>query len=1173
MQRAPRHICLAYQALEAEADKAQEQGRVQRAVELLTKAHNLALEASREGLWIPGQERSPLLQKGLGSADWSPVGDGTRHVGIFAPLPRVLAATLPDLAPHDMSPSHMTFLYLGQGGRHVAQVCREVLGRGFEGRVRFDRLGEFNTPDGLCVHARLHVPERLRALRMELVTALQARGVQVSDHSLDAWDWAPHVTLGYLRPGERPTGELARWMHNPALLQSLTWTVDRLELWGAPEPCVVQLRSQERIFSLLAQEVFCPPQLPGWEAGLVEAQTAVAPMAAGEGEVEIHPALGRLLYKAQREMLQKSREAPKYIRRVPYTDAKGKRRYRYYYTVGGGKGLGHEDEVKVGAVFVTGDKQQRITVQALDGTDVSIKIEGPGADGAHKRLETKIPRQMLLSLLQDSHAEALEEHKKKTLKTLEDAKKHGSEKQKEKAQKRAQQYGYLTLGEPLTPKPFHWSATEPPNWRFLDHGAIGLRRYKNSRGFQEAAMNMHDPFLKEIGWYKVLEGRKRDHFLLTFLLSNQGSKGLSEKQLDWMRDIQEQLALWWSDLTDEERDTFARKYCDHKNQLFYNAPTPTVGGPAAPALPEDQEASAELKIPEGMEKMTAMGWKPHPYQARAVNFLTQRADGRGIWAMEMGLGKTMSALLAFHKLKEEGKVDRMIVSSPINALGSWRWHLDKLSNARWAIVTGTPKKRQEIYDRFERGELDVIITTTDAVDNDGEQIKKAIGSRAALGRVFRVVDELHKYKNPKAKRTIALREIFGGENPGYVVGMTGTVKPNKGVDFYHAVENVRPGALGRNEWKFAERYCHIISGYKKEIGGFRDDAQVQLRKDTKDFIFARTTTDPDVNLSLPKRHDLVESLDTDKTTATLERHLKEAAVLYQASLGNFKREEDQPPPDPIRAAQMAQNAKLEIEALAAKGDLASICYHPSVIPKNFLGLIGAYRKLAVHPRVLHSGLSKHLPKSYESPKIEHCADSVVDHLQNHPDKGAVVFGFYKEGLSVFQMALADRGIDPSQVGYIDGSMSSKRREELCDALNQGKIKVLVAQRNSMQEGANLQHRANLVVHIDTPYEPASLTQSTARVYRQGQQHVTTVVRPVCGAIESRIESAVAGKIVESGKALGKIMDSEAALYASISREGGKGMSPAELLELLGIEPGIFSRHELEAHTEEDTDAA
>jgi hypothetical protein len=126
--------------------------------------------------------------------------------------------------------------------------------------------------------------------------------------------------------------------------------------------------------------------------------------------------LDRGLYKAA---------GHKYIRRVP-TGKPG--RYRYYYTVSGGHGIGHESEFEVGAAFR----------MKHDGKDGHFHIVGKTEDGKLKIKhdesghEAEVHATALRGMLHAEHAEAINAHREKLKRDLAQVSKTGSAKQRER---------------------------------------------------------------------------------------------------------------------------------------------------------------------------------------------------------------------------------------------------------------------------------------------------------------------------------------------------------------------------------------------------------------------------------------------------------------------------------------------------------------------------------------------------------------------------------------------------------------------------------------------------------------------------------------------------------------------------------------------------------------------
>jgi hypothetical protein len=146
-------------------------------------------------------------------------------------------------------------------------------------------------------------------------------------------------------------------------------------------------------------------------------------------EVEIPEWLGLLLWA--RELGKGA--GHKYVRRVP--TGKPKPKYRYFYSITGGRGLGHDEELQVGSAFKVphGDKEGHFHVTASSGDKVTIRHDESGH-------ETTLSKQALQQLLHKHHAEAIGEKRKKLARDREAVGKHGSEKQKKRIEEEHQRF-------------------------------------------------------------------------------------------------------------------------------------------------------------------------------------------------------------------------------------------------------------------------------------------------------------------------------------------------------------------------------------------------------------------------------------------------------------------------------------------------------------------------------------------------------------------------------------------------------------------------------------------------------------------------------------------------------------------------------------------------------------
>lgn len=157
-------------------------------------------------------------------------GDG-ESVGLFIPLPRRLAEKFPSLGDEDGSPSHVTFLYIGdiKDCREQAKLvdslrecCRKWWPRC---RATLGDLSYFDHEDKnrRVPHVTVEFDKDLSGFKHRMKQELHEAGFEVQDRFPE---YNPHVTLAYLEgldgewDGDVPRG---------------SWDFDEMEIWGLPD--------------------------------------------------------------------------------------------------------------------------------------------------------------------------------------------------------------------------------------------------------------------------------------------------------------------------------------------------------------------------------------------------------------------------------------------------------------------------------------------------------------------------------------------------------------------------------------------------------------------------------------------------------------------------------------------------------------------------------------------------------------------------------------------------------------------------------------------------------------------------------------------------------------------------------------------------------------------------
>jgi tRNA nucleotidyltransferase/poly(A) polymerase/2'-5' RNA ligase len=158
-------------------------------------------------------------------------GDG-HGVGLFIPLPKVLAKKFPGLGENDDSPSHVTFLYIGdfQGDEteqeHLVDALRGICKRWWPGaKATLGPVDYFvhEDKDRVVPHVTVDFDKDLSGFRHRVKQDLLEAGFPVDDKFPE---YKPHVTLAYL------PGLDNKWKGS---VPKGSWKFDQMEVWGLPK--------------------------------------------------------------------------------------------------------------------------------------------------------------------------------------------------------------------------------------------------------------------------------------------------------------------------------------------------------------------------------------------------------------------------------------------------------------------------------------------------------------------------------------------------------------------------------------------------------------------------------------------------------------------------------------------------------------------------------------------------------------------------------------------------------------------------------------------------------------------------------------------------------------------------------------------------------------------------
>lgn len=598
--------------------------------------------------------------------------------------------------------------------------------------------------------------------------------------------------------------------------------------------------------------------------------------------------------------------------------------------------------------------------------------------------------------------------------------------------------------------------------------------------------------LEDLGLLKALGSYRESN--LNLLLRSHREESLEPEEEERLSFLVKRLTDVWASMTSEERKKLD-KYLDSSKQYK--------------PIKEPVIKTKPFIFPSSMKKAEKKGIVLHPYQRRAVLFALN--NSKAVLGMEMGLGKTLIALTVAHVLNAHNEeINRIIIVAPKSAHISWKDHLEDFTDTPFQVLSGWTEKARELkYRDLYAGVLPVVIVTPQTFCNDSNYFKAILSKHG--NKTMLILDEAHKAKSSDSLIGHTVNQL--SPLAIRVLGLTGTPQPNTVADLYYLVDRVKKGSLGdisSFSSRFTYRELDHWDSYKGKLykpGALRADKLGELHNLLKDVMLVISAKDSDVDLKLPTREDISPYIPLDDIQKEILKSLKKATAEKEISAPSY--------------FEALEGKRGLIDQIGAEGATANI---------SVLGI--RIEQLAISPALFSSTFEQHY-KDYESNKVKFIADSFIDFLEEGGLSG-VIFCEHLKGLSVMKDSLIKRGLKEKDILFYTGETKAKTRLKAIRSLNQGSIKVILGQTKALETGANLQERASFVAHLSTSWSPDSLTQSTARVYRQGQKRKVIVLRPSGSRLEEAKNLALSRKLIQSSSSTGLLSIADEAILKTAS---------------------------------------
>ncbi|MBA3850142.1 MAG: ATP-dependent helicase [Opitutus sp.] len=443
-----------------------------------------------------------------------------------------------------------------------------------------------------------------------------------------------------------------------------------------------------------------------------------------------------------------------------------------------------------------------------------------------------------------------------------------------------------------------------------------------------------------------------------------------------------------------------------------------------------------------------------PYQELGVAWLWHLQGERlgGILADEMGLGKTAQALALLAARVDAARAGpharASLVVVPASLMENWRRECARFApRLRLFVHHGGQRLAAKDFAGF-----DLVLTSYGTLARDA-----ALFDAEEFDLIL--ADEAQHLKNRRTQAAQSLRALRGRAR----FLLTGTPLENSLDDLRSLFEFLLPGFLPK-----------LPAGLKREDKTFHDE---RLRAQTAPYILRRTKAA--VAPELPPKIEQVVWCEPSSAQSQLYRRLQEDSERELIDL----------------AAKGASESRLRLATLTRLLRLRQICCDPR--------LVEAERVVPDEPSpdgASRSRLTEDGSPYQDSAKL----DAFRELLAESVDEGhrMLVFSQFTSLLALLREELEAQGVEHC---YLDGSMSTKARQETVDRFQSGNdVPVFLISLKAGGTGLNLTG-ADVVVHYDPWWNPAAEAQATDRTHRIGQTKVVTSYRLICsGTVEEKV---------------------------------------------------------------------
>lgn len=240
--------------------------------------------------------------------------------------------------------------------------------------------------------------------------------------------------------------------------------------------------------------------------------------------------------------------------------------------------------------------------------------------------------------------------------------------------------------------------------------------------------------------------------------------------------------------------------------------------------------------------------------------------------MEMGTGKSLTAIAITGALSQAGRIRRVLIVAPLSILGVWEEEFQKFAAFPYAlaVLSGSSAKKLDTLRHMNGTALQVVVVNYESA----WRLEKAL---TAWHPDLIIADEGHKIKTHNIAASKAMHRM--GAKASYRLLLTGTVITNKAIDVFSQYKFLNPAIYGNSFYAFRNRYFDMV-GYGNHTPVLKKSMEGELTEKLHSISYRATKAEC---LDLPETTDVIRQIELEPAALRIYRGLVKESYAELAS--------------------------------------------------------------------------------------------------------------------------------------------------------------------------------------------------------------------------------------------------------------------------------------------------